>query len=297
MAQIRVRDLTREYPGGRGVHGLSFDARPGRVTGLIGPNGSGKSTTLGSMVGLLRHAGTVTFDGLPYDAAVRRPGGIGVQLDANAAHPRRTARAHLTVQALGRGVPLPRVAHVLAEVGLGHVADRQVASFSMGMRQRLGLAGAVLAEPRTLILDEPTNGLDPHGVQWLRGRLAAEAARGATVLVSSHALGDLEQIVDDVVILCDGALRAAGSLAEVVQRFGEWRVHLRVASGAAELARALAHQGASVEQADDGLLVIEGLSAEQVGRAAWTRRALVLQLSTTAGDLHQAYLTACGAAT
>lgn len=296
MAMIRVRELTKDYPGNRGIHGVSFDVRPGRVTGLIGPNGSGKSTTLRCMVGLIRASGTVTFDGLGYADAVRRPGGVGVQLDVSAAHPRRTARAHLAVLAAGHRVPRSRITETLEAVGLADSADRRVATFSMGMRQRLGLAGAVISQSRTLLLDEPTNGLDPHGVRWLRERLAAEAAGGATVLVSSHALGDLEQIVDDLVILSGGSVRATGSLAEVIHRFGDERVHLRVASDAAEVERVLVRHGAGVEQTDDGLLVVKDMSAAEVGRAVHAIGALVLELAPRSGDLHDAYLTACGVA-
>ena len=295
-SRVSVRDLTREFGSGRGIRGVSFDCAPGRVTGLIGPNGSGKSTTIRCMTGLIRSSGSVTFGGLGYADAVRVGGGIGVQLDAAGAHPKRTGRAHLRALAAGRGVHRDGVDDALVAVGLDAAANRRVGSYSLGMRQRLGLAAALLRRSSADLLDEPTNGLDPHGIRWLRERLAAEAAAGAAVFISSHALGDLEQVVDDLVILGSGAVRFSGTLGEVVARFGDSRVRARFDHSADRVAHEVALQGGMAEPAGEGALVIHGVSAAEVGRVAFRVGAPVLELTQTAGDLHEAYLVACAEA-
>lgn len=295
-ARVTVQDLTREFGSGRGIHGISFECAPGRVTGLIGPNGSGKSTTVRCMTGLIRSSGSVTYGGFGYADAVRIGGGIGVQLDAAGAHPKRTGRAHLRALAAGRGVHRNGVDEAIIAVGLDDAASRQVGSYSLGMRQRLGLASALLRRSSVYLLDEPTNGLDPHGIRWLSERLAAEAAAGAAVFISSHALGDLEQIVDDLVILGDGVVRFSGTLSEVVARFGDARVLARFDHGADLVVHALRALGGSVEPSGDGALVVHGVSAQDVGRAAFRVGAPVIELTQVSGDLHEAYLTACAEA-
>ncbi len=292
MSHVAVRGLTKRYAGGRGVHDLSFDVSPGRIAGLIGPNGSGKTTTIHAMVGLVRSSGQVTYDGRDHAAAARRGDRVGVQLDAAGAHPRRTGRAHLRAMAAGLSVPSRRADELLEEVGLTAAAGRRVGTYSMGMRQRLGLAGALLAAPSTLILDEPTNGLDPHGVQWLAERLAAEATAGVSILVSSHALADLQHIVDDLVLVGDGVLRFAGPIREVVRVFGHERVVVRVADGGDRLRDALVGLGHAVDLRHDGSLHVSDLPAAEVGLLAHRLRVPLLELAPDRGSLHSAYLAA-----
>ncbi len=293
MAHVSVRGLTKQYATGRGIRGIDFDAHPGRVTGLIGPNGSGKSTTMRCMVGLVRSSGSVTYGGATYAEAVRA-GGVGIQLGGAGTHPARSGRAHLRCLAAARGIPRSEVEELLEAVELGHVAGRRIRTYSLGMRQRLGLAAALVGHPMTYVLDEPTNGLDPHGIRWLGGRLAHEAARGATVLVTSHALGDLEQIVDDLVILRHGQVRFTGPLEDVIRTFGDDAVLVRLGAGASLVERDLVQHGASVSVQRDGAFLVRGVSAAVLGRVAHAVGAEVLELSPRSGDLHEAYLTACG---
>jgi ABC-2 type transport system ATP-binding protein len=292
MSHIAVRGLTKRYANGRGVHDLSFDVAPGRIAGLIGPNGSGKSTTIHAMVGLVRSSGRVTYDGRDHAEATRAGDRVGVQLDAAGAHPRRTGRAHLRALATGLRVPQRRADELLEEVGLAAAAGRAVGTYSMGMRQRLGLAGALLPSPSTLVLDEPTNGLDPHGVQWLAERLTAEADAGVAVLVSSHALADLQHLVDDLVLVGDGQLRFAGPIREVVRVFGHERVVVRVADGADRLRSALAELGRPVEVRHDGSLCVSDVPAADVGLLAHRLHVPLLELTPDRGSLHSAYLAA-----
>ena len=213
---ISVRGLTKGYGGTLAVDDLSFDIHPGCVTGFLGPNGSGNSTTKRLLLGLDQPArGSALIDGAPY-AALRWPlRSVGAVLEARAFHPGRTARAQLRIQALAADADTSRVEDVLDLVGLTAAADRRIGGFSLGMRQRLGLATALLADPEVLILDEPANGLDPEGVRWLRGLLRGFAAEGGTVLVSSHLLAEVAQTVDSVVIIDGGRLVAQGPVAEL----------------------------------------------------------------------------------
>src|SRR5689334_23538082 len=209
MAPVEIRDLSKSFGEVAAVKGVSFDVEAGRVTGFLGPNGAGKSTTLRALLGLVRpSSGSATFDGLPYDALERPAARVGVVLEDASFHPGRTARNHLRVLAATAGLPARRVDDVLSAVGLGDAADRRVKGYSLGMRQRLAIAAALLGEPDVLILDEPTNGLDPPGISWLRGLLRTQAARGAAVLISSHVLAEVALSVDDVVVIADGRLRA-----------------------------------------------------------------------------------------
>ncbi|MDA4893705.1 ATP-binding cassette domain-containing protein [Streptomyces sp. MS2A] len=215
--EIRLVGLRKSFGDVVAVADVGFVARPGRVTGLLGPNGAGKSTTLRMLLGLTRpDAGSATISGHAYRDLVAPARTVGAVLDIAGAHPRMTARAHLrTLCALG-GLPRARVDAVLGAVGAEQYADRRVGGFSTGMRQRLALAAALLGEPEALVLDEPANGLDPAGVAWLRGVLRDFAARGGTVLVSSHLLGEIQQSADDVVLLDQGAVAWAGPIADLV---------------------------------------------------------------------------------
>jgi ABC-2 type transport system ATP-binding protein len=216
MLEIRAQSLTKDFGPTRAVDDLSFTILPGRVVGLLGPNGSGKTTTMRMLLGLVTAtSGRITIDGRPF-AALAHPGRqIGVVLEANAVHPGRTARNHLRVLAVEAGFPPARVDEVLDLVGLREAADRRAGDFSLGMGQRLSLAGALLGDPPVLVLDEPTNGLDPAGIRWLRDLLRGFAGEGRTVLLSSHVLAEVAQTVDEVLILDRGQLRAHRRMADI----------------------------------------------------------------------------------
>jgi ABC-2 type transport system ATP-binding protein len=212
---IRVDRLSKHYGGHQAVSNVSLIAHPGRVTGLIGPNGAGKSTTLRILTGLVRpDQGTATIDGARYRELPEPARVLGVVLDLASAHPAMTPRGHLRTQAALIGVGAGRVEEVLSRVELSQAADRRIRGFSTGMRQRLALATALLGEPRALVLDEPSNGLDPAGIVWLRAQLRAFADRGGTVLVSSHVLTELQYVLDDLVLLTEGRTRWSGTLAD-----------------------------------------------------------------------------------
>ena len=214
-----VSHLTKTYRGRKVVDDLSFELARGRITGFVGPNGAGKSTTMRMMVGLARpDAGAVTFDGLAYSALRDPARTIGVVLDARAVHPGRSARAHLLAMAALSSLPGARVDEVLHLVGLEAAAGQRVGGFSLGMRQRLAIAGALLGEPDVLMLDEPANGLDPNGIRWLRTTLAEFADAGGTVFVSSHFIAELATFAHDLVVVGDGRLITAEPLTETLQR-------------------------------------------------------------------------------
>src|SRR5215510_1500565 len=219
MSEVEVRGLTKSFGRVTAVRGMSFTAPAGKVTGFLGPNGSGKTTTLRAVLGLVRpDAGAALIGGVPYGRLARPRRTVGALLEAGGFHPGRRARDHLRVLADAAGIPETRVDEVLGQVGLAAAAGRRVREFSLGMRQRLGLAGALLGDPQVLVLDEPANGLDPEGVHWLRGFLRAFADRGGTVIVSSHLLAEVAQTVDDVVIIARGRLVAQAPLAELTRR-------------------------------------------------------------------------------
>ena len=216
MATIELQGLTKRFGSVTAVDDLSLQLRAGTVTGFLGVNGAGKTTTLRMLLGLVTPtAGTATFDGRPYADLDRPTHHVGAVLEASSFHPGRRAVDHLRILATAGGLPVGRAEEALERVGLGDVARRRVGGFSLGMRQRLALAAALLGEPEVLILDEPANGLDPEGVQWLRTFLRAQAGEGRTVVVSSHLLAEVAQTVDHVVILDKGRLVADAPLAEL----------------------------------------------------------------------------------
>ena len=216
MAEVEVRDLTKTFGRVTAVRGMSFTAPAGKVTGFLGPNGSGKTTTLRIVLGLVREdAGTALIGGVPYSRLARPRRTVGAMLEATGFHPGRRARDHLRVIADASGVPSRRVDEVLAQVDLTSAARRRVREFSLGMRQRLGLATALLGDPRVLLLDEPANGLDPAGIAWLRGLLRSLADEGRAVIVASHVLSEVAQTADRVVIVSAGQVRFAGPLDEI----------------------------------------------------------------------------------
>ncbi len=213
---IVIENLVKRHGRREVLHGISLEARPGRVTGFVGPNGAGKSSTLRCLLGLDRaDGGRALICGRPYRELREPLRTVGAMLDGSGAHPSRTARGHLAWVASGAGIGRRRVTEVLDAVGLGGAAGRRVRTFSLGMGQRLGLAAALLGDPEVLILDEPVNGLDPEGIRWIRTLLRRRADAGGTVLLSSHVLAELAEVADDVVVIADGRVRAAGTLDEI----------------------------------------------------------------------------------
>ena len=216
MTEVEVRDLTKTFGRVTAVRGMSFTAQAGQVTGFLGPNGSGKTTTLRILLGLVRaDAGAALIGGVPYGRLAQPRRMAGAMLEATGFHPGRRARDHLRVLAGAADIPGRRVDEVLDQVGLAPAARRRVREFSLGMRQRLGLAAALLGDPAVLLLDEPANGLDPGGIAWLRGLLRGLADEGRTVIVASHVLSEVAQTVDRVVIVSSGQVRFAGPLGEI----------------------------------------------------------------------------------
>ena len=216
-ARIEINGLTKRFGAFLAVDDLSFAVEPGRITGFLGPNGAGKTTTLRMLLGLVHPtSGTATIDGAAYRDLADPLGTVGAALEATSFHPGRSGRDHLRVLAAAAGIPDSRVDEMLALTGIPAFARRRAGAYSMGMRQRLGLAAALLGDPQVLILDEPANGLDPEGIRWLRGFLRhLSADQGKTILVSSHLLQEVEQTVDDVVIIANGVLVKQGTMAEL----------------------------------------------------------------------------------
>ncbi len=238
---IHVRGLTKHYGDRRAVDDLSFELTPGRVTGFVGPNGAGKSTTMRMMLGLARpDRGEVRYDGVRYAELPDPARTVGAALDARCMHPGRSARNHLRATAALSGLAGTRVDEVLADVGLEGVADERAGKFSLGMRQRLALATALLGEPRVLVLDEPSNGLDPDGMRWLRHRLRSFADAGGTVFVSSHLITELAKFADDLVVVGAGRLIAAETVDAITSRTGTSLEEslLQMTSASAEFASA-----------------------------------------------------------
>ncbi len=238
---ISVTGLTKHYGDRLAVDDLGFDLAAGRVTGFVGPNGAGKSTTMRMMVGLTRpDRGEVRYDGIRYGDLEHPARMVGSVLDARSMHPGRTARNHLRASAALSGIPTRRVDEVLSDVGLESVADDKAGGFSLGMRQRLALATALLGDPRVLLLDEPSNGLDPDGIRWMRHHLRAFADAGGTVLVSSHLIAELARFADDLVVVGGGRLIAAETVESLTDRTGLSLEDslLEMTAGAAEFASA-----------------------------------------------------------
>jgi ABC-2 type transport system ATP-binding protein len=288
--RIDVRGLTKEYGGVRAVDDLSFTVEPGRVTGFLGPNGAGKTTTLRMLLGLVEPtAGTATIGGVRYadlDQPIRRVGAI---LEAGAAHPYRTGRSHLRILCQSAGLPLARADEVLELAGLGAAGNRLFRGYSFGMRQRLGVAAALLGDPQVLILDEPANGLDPEGIRWMRDLLRTVALQGRTILVSSHLLGEMEQLADDLVIIAAGRLTAQGPVASVIGSLPYLGRTLVRSPGLEKLAAVLGGD-AVVTPDGDGGAYITGADAVAIGDAALRAGVAIYQLVTERPDLEAAFL-------
>jgi ABC-2 type transport system ATP-binding protein len=284
---IEVEHLSKRYGRHQAVDDVSFRCEPGTVTGFLGPNGAGKSTTLRMICGLTPPtAGQAIVGGRPFRELANPGRAIGVLLDASAQHAGRTGREALAVAAYTMGVDRRAVAAKLDLVGLGRAAaKRRVRAYSLGMRQRLGLALALLGDPRVLILDEPANGLDPEGIFWMRGLLRDFADRGGTVLLSSHLLREVEAVADRLVVIGGGRIVAQGDKAELLADGGTL---VRARDGAA-LRRALAAAGLVARDTTDGLLVRAG--SEAVGQAAADAGVTLTELRAAGGGLEQLFLT------
>ena len=287
MAIIEIQHLTKDFGAVRAVEDLSFDIEEGKVVGFLGPNGSGKTTTLRSLVGLVEpSSGSATIHGVPY-ARLREPvRQIGVMLEA-AAHPARTARNHLRVLAVESGLPLSRADEMLELVDLGDAARRRAGGFSLGMTQRLGLAGALLGDPQILVLDEPANGLDPEGIRWLRDFLRGLASEGRTVLLSSHVLSEVAQTVDEVVVINHGRLITHSPLSALSAGAGP-RVRVRSPEHA-RLAAVLAEHGYHASrEGEDGLLVA-GSGPEALGQLAFDHGIVLYEIAREASNLEDVF--------
>ncbi len=293
MGVVEIRDLHKRFGSVEAVNGLSFDVEAGRVTGFLGPNGAGKSTTLRALLGLVRPTtGTATFAGRRYEELDRPSGHVGAVLEDTAFHPGRTARDHLRILAAMGEHPPESVDRALAAVNLTPAADRRVKGYSLGMRQRLAIAAALLGDPAVLILDEPTNGLDPPGIRWMRGLMREQAAAGRAVLVSSHALAEVAQSVDDVMVIAKGKLRGQGTLSQVLGGDDGPSTEVRVDHND-RLAGALTRRGHQVVPEGGSLLVL-GATPEQVGAVAFEERLTVFALAPRARSLEAAFFALTG---
>ncbi|MFH9954694.1 ATP-binding cassette domain-containing protein [Streptomyces roseolus] len=288
---IEANALTRRYGAVTAVDRLSFTVRPGRVTGFLGPNGAGKSTTLRMVLGLTAPtSGTVTVDGRPFRDRPRGLRHVGALLDAHEVHGGRTARAHLSALAHGNGLPARRVEEVLGTVGLAAAAGRRIGGFSLGMKQRLGIAAALLGDPPVLLFDEPLNGLDPEGVRWVRGLFRSLAAEGRAVLVSSHLMGEMEHTADDLLVVGRGRVVAAEPLAVFAARGGGTTVTVRTPDRSALAGALRAEPGAALREAGDGALTVAGVSAERVGDLAHAHGVRLHALTARTASLEEVFL-------
>jgi ABC-2 type transport system ATP-binding protein len=288
---IEATALTKRYGGTVAVDDLSFAVRPGHVTGFLGPNGAGKSTTMRMILGLdAPTRGSVTVDGHRFADLVWPLHKVGALLDANAVHGGRTAHAHLSALARSNGIAPQRVRGVLEDVGLSSVAHKRVRGFSLGMKQRLGIAAALLGDPGILMFDEPVNGLDPEGIRWIREVFRRLAAEGRTVLVSSHLMSEMALTADHLLIIGRGRLIADTSVTEFVAAAGTTRLVVR-SSSSGELARLLLANGADVEPGPDAQIVVTGVSAELVGDMAAGHSIPIYDLRTEHASLEEAFMT------
>ncbi len=280
MAAIELRGLTKTFGAVRAVDGVTASIEAGKVTAFLGPNGAGKTTTLRMLLGLVAPTtGTATFAGTRYRELADPVGHVGALLEASGFHPGRTALDHLRALAIGARLAEDAPMRVLAETGLAEDGRRRVGEFSLGMRQRLGLAAALLGDPAVLVLDEPTNGLDPHGIRWLRGYVRQLADEGRTVLVSSHALGEVEQTADHVLVIADGRLLRSSTLDALRAEAG---VGCRVRTPEPErLCTVLAAAGHRARLHDYELAV--DAAAERVGELAAAHQIVLHRLNPTAG--------------
>ncbi len=286
MHTLEFENVTKSYAHEVVVDALTFTVQPGRVTGFLGPNGAGKSTAMKILLDLAKaDHGRATIGGRRYREMDDPARTVGVVLEPNAFHPGRTGRNHLRILADGAGIDPGRIGDMLDSVGLGHAADRHVGGYSLGMRQRLGLAAALLGDPPVLVLDEPGNGLDPQGIRWLRGLLRERAAGGGTVFVSSHLLAEVEHLADEIVVLNHGQLVTTGTLAALQQAGTSVR-----SEAAHPLTQLLRAAGATVHTGTEGELVVRGIGIAEIGDRACSAGIALHELSPQAGSLEELFL-------
>ncbi|MEO3973987.1 ATP-binding cassette domain-containing protein [Streptomyces sp. CAU 1734] len=290
MTSIDVQNLTKEYGGRRAVDELTFQVLPGRVTGFLGPNGAGKSTTMRLVLGLDRPtSGTVTVGGRAYADLPDPLREVGALLDAQAALGSRTGRAHLRILAAAGRIPERRVDEVLEQTGMASAAGRRIRTYSLGMRQRLGIAAALLGDPRVLLLDEPANGLDPQGIIWIRELLRELAGDGRAVLVSSHLMGETASFADHLVVLGRGRLLADTGTDDFIETWTTRSVRLRTTEGE-RLRAALRARGHEAVWQEDGSWTVEGARVTDIGPVAAREGIPILELAGDEPSLEQAYL-------
>jgi ABC-2 type transport system ATP-binding protein len=287
---IEARHLSKRYGTRLAVDDLSFTVEPGKVTGFLGPNGAGKSTTMRLLLGLDRPSqGEASIGGRPYRDLRFPLRTAGALLEAQAVHPGRSARNHLRCLAQTHGLPTQRVDEVIALTGLGGVAGKRAGGFSLGMRQRLGIAAALLGDPRVLLLDEPVNGLDPEGVLWIRNLMKQLAADGRTVLVSSHLMNEMAVTADHLIVIGRGRLLANCSTAEFIDRHSRQQVLVRTPD-AARLTEEVTREGARVERGSDSALTVSGMPPQRIAELAARAGIVVHELTPQRASLEQAFM-------
>ncbi|WP_330439519.1 ATP-binding cassette domain-containing protein [Micromonospora sp. NBC_00821] len=287
---IEVNGVTKKYGGTAVVDDLSFVVRPGIVTGFLGPNGSGKSTTMRMILGLTQpDSGTVLVDGAPFNQHRNPLGALGALIDPKSGHPGRTAFRHLQAVAATAGIGTSRVREVLDLVGLGEVANRRIGGFSMGMYQRLGVATALLADPSSLMFDEPINGLDPDGILWMRTLVKKLAAEGRAVLISSHLMSEMALTANHVVVIGKGRLIADDTVSALIGRSRSRGVLLRTPQGE-ELGRLVRSSGGHLSNAPEGAFRVDGLTAVEVGDLAAEHRIRLHELVPLRASLEEAFV-------
>lgn len=288
---IEAHGLTKRYGAKTAVNGISFTVQPGKVTGFLGPNGAGKSTTMRMIMGLdSPSAGTVTVNGKPY-AQLRSPlTEVGALLEAKAVHQGRSATNHLRALGATHGIGKKRVAEVIEMTGLGQVAGKRVGGFSLGMGQRLGIAAAMLGDPRTLILDEPVNGLDPEGVLWVRNLVKHLAGEGRTVFLSSHLMSEMALTADHILVIGRGSIIADAPVADIVAGASGQSVRVR-SPQATRLVELLAGPEVTVTSLEAGLIEVTGTSAQAVGELAAQNAVVLHELTPVQASLESAYMS------
>ena len=293
VTAIEITGLSKSYGPTLAVDDLSFTVDPGRIVGFLGPNGAGKTTTLRALLGLISPtAGTATIEGKRYGDLSDPAHTVGAVLDGGMLHPGRSGRMHLRMLAASAGIPKTRVDELLAMVGLENAADRRAGGYSLGMRQRLGLAAALLGDPRVLVLDEPANGLDPQGIRWLRDFLRNLAAEGRAVLVSSHVLSEVAQTAHEVVVIARGRSVAQASLEELLAtRAGGMKV---TGPDVSRLAGVLREHGAEVDEAGEDAIVVHDRSGEQIGQVIAEQRIVISELTTVGSSLEEIFFELTG---
>jgi ABC-2 type transport system ATP-binding protein len=287
---IELNELTKRYGDKTAVDRLTVTVRAGYVTGFLGPNGAGKSTTLRMILGLNSPTGgSVTVDGRPFETRPRGLRHVGALLDAQDVHGGRNAVAHLSALARSNRIPLKRVGEVLEEVGLTSAAKRRIGGYSLGMKQRLGIAGALLGDPPVLLFDEPLNGLDPEGIRWVRGLFQRLAEEGRTVFVSSHMMSEMEHTADRLIVIGRGQLIADETLEEFSRR-GSGSSVLVKTPDAKTFGAMLAIEGATVRSEEEGTFRVDGLPAARIGELAYRNNIMLLELATQNASLEKAFM-------